>query len=46
MTAAYSGRVANANAAEGTNFRIVWPGSIYAMDSWVIMKGGPNTTAP
>lgn len=43
MTAAYSGRVANINADEGKNFQIVWPGSIYAMDSWVIMKGGPNT---
>ena len=43
MTAAYSGRVANVNADEGTNFKIVWPGSIYAMDSWVIMKGGPNS---
>ena len=44
MTAAYSGRVANVNADEGRNFGIVWPGSIYAMDSWVIMKGGPNTS--
>ena len=43
MTAAYSGRVANVNADEGKNFKIVWPGSIYAMDSWVIMKGGPNS---
>ena len=44
MTAAYSGRVANVNADEGKNFKIVWPGSIYAMDSWVIMKGGPNSS--
>ena len=44
MSAAYSGRVANINADEGKNFQIVWPGSIYAMDSWVIMKGGPNTS--
>ena len=44
MTAAYSGRVANINAGEGKNFKIVWPGSMYAMDSWVIMKGGPNSS--
>ena len=44
MTAAYSGRVANVNVDEGKNFKIVWPGSIYAMDSWVIMKGGPNSS--
>ena len=44
MAAAYSGRIASINAKEGKDFRIVWPGSIYAMDSWVVMKGGPNTS--
>lgn len=41
MTSAYNGRIASANK-EGKNFGIVWPGSIYAVDSWVIMKNSPN----
>lgn len=41
MTAVYNGRL-DAPRREGKDFRIVWPGSIYAVDSWVILKGSPN----
>jgi putative spermidine/putrescine transport system substrate-binding protein len=34
MTTAYNGRLAGINKSEGKNFQIVWPGSIYAIDSW------------
>ena len=42
MTSAYNGRISGINRTEGTNFQVVWPGSIYAVDSWVILKGSPN----
>jgi putative spermidine/putrescine transport system substrate-binding protein len=42
MTAVYNGRITGINKSEGKNFKIVWPGSIYAVDSWVIMKDSPN----
>lgn len=42
MTSVYNGRLAGINKSEGKNFKLVWPGSIYAVDSWVIMKGSPN----
>ncbi|MGY6409866.1 MAG: ABC transporter substrate-binding protein [Alkalilacustris sp.] len=42
MTSVYNGRVTASNRSEGTDFRIVWPGSIYAIDSWVILEGTPN----
>ncbi|UIJ74188.1 ABC transporter substrate-binding protein [Aurantimonas sp. HBX-1] len=45
MTTAYNGRLAGINKAEGKNFQIVWPGSIYAVDSWVVLKGSPNKDA-
>nr|WP_145722376.1 ABC transporter substrate-binding protein [Mesorhizobium tianshanense] len=45
MTTAYNGRISGINKTEGKNFKIVWPGSIYAIDSWVILKGSPNTDA-
>ena len=41
MTSVYNGRL-DAPRKEGKDFRIVWPGSIYAVDSWVILKGSPN----
>ncbi len=41
MTSVYNGRL-DAPVKEGKDFRIVWPGSIYAVDSWVILKGSPN----
>jgi putative spermidine/putrescine transport system substrate-binding protein len=42
MTSVYNGRVTGSNRDEGTNFGIVWPGSIYAIDSWVILEGSQN----
>ena len=42
MTSAYNGRISGINKTEGTKFKTVWPGSIYAVDSWVILKGSPN----
>lgn len=41
MTSVYNGRL-DTPRKEGKDFRIVWPGSIYAIDSWVILKGSPN----
>lgn len=41
MTSVYNGRL-DAPRKEGKDFRIVWPGSIYAVDSWVILKGSPK----
>jgi putative spermidine/putrescine transport system substrate-binding protein len=45
MTSAYNGRISAANKEEGRNFKIVWPQSIYAVDSWVILRGTPNKEA-
>jgi putative spermidine/putrescine transport system substrate-binding protein len=42
MTSAYSGRIAGINRTENRKFKVVWPGSIYAVDSWVILKGAEN----
>jgi putative spermidine/putrescine transport system substrate-binding protein len=41
MTSVYNGRL-DVPRREGKDFRIVWPGSIYAVDSWVILKGTPH----
>ena len=30
---------------DGRNFKVVWPGSIYAVDSWVVLKGAENKQA-
>lgn len=45
MTAAYNGRISGINKTEGKKFRVVWPGSIYAVDSWVILKDAENKAA-
>jgi putative spermidine/putrescine transport system substrate-binding protein len=45
MTSAYNGRISAANKEEGRNFKVVWPGSIYAVDSWVILANSPNKEA-
>lgn len=42
MTSAYNGRITGINRAEGKAFKVVWPGSIYAVDSWVILAGAEN----
>jgi putative spermidine/putrescine transport system substrate-binding protein len=45
MTSAYNGRISAANKEEGRNFKVVWPQSIYAVDSWVILKNSPHKEA-
>ncbi|NIJ58537.1 putative spermidine/putrescine transport system substrate-binding protein [Pseudochelatococcus lubricantis] len=45
FTSVYNGRITGINRSEGKNFKIVWPGSIYAVDSWVILKGAENKDA-
>jgi putative spermidine/putrescine transport system substrate-binding protein len=45
MTTAYNGRISGINKTEGKNFKVVWPGSLYAIDSWVILKNSPNKDA-
>jgi putative spermidine/putrescine transport system substrate-binding protein len=42
MTSVYNGRIDAANKNDGRNFGVVWPGSLYTLDSWVILKGSPN----
>ncbi|WP_420228754.1 extracellular solute-binding protein [Rhizobium etli] len=36
MTSAYDGRISGINRTEGKKFGFVFPGSVYAIDSWVI----------
>lgn len=45
MTSVYNGRIDAANKEDGRNFGIVWPGSLYTIDSWVILAGSPNIDA-
>jgi len=45
MTTAYNGRISGINKTENKNFKVVWPGSLYAIDSWVILKNSPNKDA-
>lgn len=45
MAAAYNGRITGINKTEKKHFKVVWPGSIYAVDSWVILKGAENKDA-
>ena len=45
MTSAYNGRITGINRSEGRQFKVVWPGSIYAVDSWVVLKGAENKDA-
>jgi len=45
MTTAYNGRITGLNRTEGTNMKVVWPQSIYAVDSWAILKGAENAAA-
>lgn len=45
MTNAWNGRISAANVDDGRNFKIVWPESIYAVDSWVVLRGTPNQEA-
>ncbi|MDU6376533.1 MAG: ABC transporter substrate-binding protein, partial [Bradyrhizobium sp.] len=45
MTSVYNGRISNINRTEGKHFGFVFPNSIYAVDSWVVLKGSPNKDA-
>ena len=45
MTNAWNGRISAANKDDGRNFKIVWPESIYAVDSWVILGNSPHKEA-
>ena len=42
MTSSYNGRISGINRTEGKNFGFVFPGSVYAIDSWVILKDSPH----
>lgn len=42
MSSVYNGRITGLNRAEGTNLQLVWDQSIYAIDSWVILRGAEN----
>jgi putative spermidine/putrescine transport system substrate-binding protein len=44
MTSAFNGRVFSAQES-GANVKIIWQGSIYDIDSWVIPKGSKNKQA-
>ncbi|NWB88205.1 MULTISPECIES: ABC transporter substrate-binding protein [Pseudomonas] len=41
MSTAFNGRVFSAQES-GANVKVVWNGSIYAIDAWAIPKGSPN----
>lgn len=41
MSSAYNGRIASAQK-EGKNFKMVWSGNIYDVESYAIPKGAPN----
>ena len=42
LTSAYNGRIDAANRNDKRNFGIQWNGSLYTLDSWVILKTSPN----
>ncbi|HEY7645507.1 MAG TPA: ABC transporter substrate-binding protein [Hyphomicrobiales bacterium] len=42
MTSAYNGRIDAANRNDKRNFGIQWNGSLFTVDSWVILKTSPN----
>lgn len=45
MSSVYNGRITGLNRTEGTNLQVVWPQSMYAVDSWVILAGAENAEA-
>lgn len=45
MTAAYNGRIFNAQVAEGQPFGIIWDRQIWDIDLWVVPRGGRNIDA-
>jgi putative spermidine/putrescine transport system substrate-binding protein len=42
MVLAFNGRVTTANQTDKRHFQFIWPGSIYAIDNWVILRNSPN----
>jgi putative spermidine/putrescine transport system substrate-binding protein len=42
MGGIYTSRALSANKTEKKNFRVVWPGSVYAIDYFVVLKGSPH----
>lgn len=42
MAAAYTSRMFAARRDDNRDLRVVWNGSIYAVDHWVILRGSPN----
>lgn len=45
MTSAYNGRISAANEKDNKNFKIVWDGSLFTIDSWIVLKGSTNKEA-
>ena len=45
MVEAFNGRVTTADQTDNRHFKFIWPGSIYAVDSWVILRNSPNKDA-
>lgn len=45
LTSAYNGRIDAANMNDRRNFGIQWNGSLFTLDSWVILKTSPNVEA-
>jgi putative spermidine/putrescine transport system substrate-binding protein len=44
LSVAYNGRITNAQK-EGKNLDMIWDNTIFAIDSWAIVKGAPNEAA-
>ena len=42
MAASYTSRMFAARRDDKRNFQVVWAGSIYAIDHWVVLRGSPN----
>jgi putative spermidine/putrescine transport system substrate-binding protein len=42
MVAAYTSRMFAARRDDNRDLRVVWAGSIYAVDFWTILRGSPN----
>lgn len=42
MAAAYTSRMAAARRDDNRDFRVVWNGSVYAIDHWVVLRGTQN----
>ncbi|MBP9183039.1 MAG: ABC transporter substrate-binding protein [Fuscovulum sp.] len=45
MSSVYNGRITGLNQTEGTNMKLVWNESIYAVDSFVVLAGAENKDA-